>query len=303
MTEPVKDGVYFDYPEADYHLAPALGSTNHRQLLRSGPDFWWNSWMNAARPVEDDDSHAKIVGRAMHACVLDGRATFLDRYAPTFAPGNRKDGIEERKVIAAAGKIALKFDDYQRILAADALIKANQSIAGAFTGGHHEVSVFWTTSDGVPCKARFDYLKPFAIVDLKSIRNMRETEFVDACRRRIADYRYDIQAAHYMEARAVMPSLPVFGYAGDAAWLERVMTAPEYAFTIIFFQGDDAPISWGCSMSPKNPILEIARRSISAARWRYTQYLEQFGTSNAWVLSEPLAELSLDEMPKWFGQK
>lgn len=299
----IADGIYFELAADEYHADASLGSTDHRRLLRSAADYWWCSALNPAREVDDNESAALIIGRAMHSCVLDGRRTFLDLYAPTFHKGNVKAGIEELKVIREAGKIPLKFPDYQRILAADALIKANPAISTAFEGGRREVSIFWTTLEGVPCKARIDYLKPRALIDLKSIRNMRETEFVDACRRRIADYRYDIQAAHYMEARAVMPGLPVFGYAGDAAWLERVMTAPEYAFTIIFFQGDDAPISWGCSLSPKNPILEIARRSISAARWRYSQYLEQFGTGNAWVLSEPLAELSLEEMPKWFGQK
>ena len=74
-----------------------------------------------------------------------------------------------------------------------------------------EVSVFWEheMDDGfvVPCKARFDYLKGRGVGDIKTIRNPYGRPFGEACMRHIVDYRYDIQAAHYLAARAELPKV------------------------------------------------------------------------------------------------
>jgi hypothetical protein len=58
--------------------------------------------------------------------------------------------------------------------------------------------VFWV-EDGAPLKARFDYLKPRTIVDLKRFRNLRERPVDVAIRLAIAEYRYDVQAPHYCD--------------------------------------------------------------------------------------------------------
>ena len=81
---------------------------------------------------------------------------------------------------------------------AAAAITLNAHLVRAFEGGVAEVSVFWV-EDGVPLKARFDYLKPRAIIDLKSFANQRERPVDVAIRAAIAEYRYDLQARHYCD--------------------------------------------------------------------------------------------------------
>jgi hypothetical protein len=56
---------------------------------------------------------------------------------------------------------------------AAAAITSNPHLARAFMGGAAEVSVFWV-KDVVPLKARFDYFKPRAVIDLKGFANQRE---------------------------------------------------------------------------------------------------------------------------------
>lgn len=204
----------------------------------------------------------------------------------------------------------LKGDDYDRIVVASQMISRNPELARAFEGGMSEVSIFWEqpvpeAGTVIRCKARLDYLKVRAIGDLKSIRNVAGLAFPSACRRNIANYRYDVQAAHYMRARATLPDHvaagAVFGD-HDPEWLARVAAATEYAFAFVFFQATDAPITWACSLSPGNPILEFGEIDADRALLTYARFLERYGAEAAWILADPIAELDISEMPGWFGR-
>lgn len=307
-TEVIPDGIHFGLSEDAYHADPALGSTGLKDLIDNAPDYWWSSWMNPARP-EEKETDAIRFGRAVHKCVLEGRDAFEARYAPCEHPGNIKAGKEERALIEEAGKIPLKRDEYNRILAASAFIKANSFLRAAFEGGQPEVSVFWTV-DGIRFKCRFDYLKMRAIADLKSIRNPLNKSFVQACRDRIAGLDYVVSAAHYMDGRRQMARLlkegAVYG-APDSeqfrSWLIQVSGITEYAFVFVFWQAEGAPISHGFQISPGNPILDGARQNIAKAVSNYRKFMEEFGTAAAWVPSTPLEELDETDMPAWWQVK
>ena len=79
----IRDGVHFGLDADTYHSIAALSSTGIKNLLISGPDFWYRTpWLNP--DYVDEDSEAKIIGRAYHARILEGREVFYDNYAPTF---------------------------------------------------------------------------------------------------------------------------------------------------------------------------------------------------------------------------
>lgn len=304
----IPDGIHFNLSETAYHGDPALGSTGLKDLIDNAPDYWWDSWMNPARP-EEKETDAIRFGRAVHKCVLEGRDAFEAFYAPCDFPGNIKAGKEEREKIEARGMLPLKRDEFNRILAASAFIRANSYLRDAFTGGQPEVSVFWTV-DGIRYKARFDYLKMRAIADLKSIRNPLNKSFVQACKERIASLDYVISAAHYMDARRRMAGFVKAGLVYGApdteqfrSWLIQVAGITEFAFVFVFWQAEGAPISHGFTISPGNPILETAKQSIAKAVWNYQKFTEEFGTSAAWVPSTPLEELDETDMPIWWQQK
>jgi hypothetical protein len=301
ITDP---GVYFGLDADTYHRSPWLGSTDIRRVLRSAPDFWWHSWLNPMRP-ESETTPAQRFGHAVHLHVLEGPEAFLAAYAPTDYPGNIKAGMREREEIAAIGKEPLKREDFDRIQIAGSMIRMNPNLATAFSGGAPEVSVFWRDADGIPLKIRLDYLKLRAITDLKSIRNMLEKDFIEACRSRFANARYDIQADHYRAGRKAMKALvdagAVFGEC-DRDWLARVAAVDSFAFVFVFWQAEDAPITWSMQLSPGNPILDGARHSITTALGRYQTFMQRFGTDNAWVLADPIQELDMSELPNWFGR-
>lgn len=298
------DGIYFGMSDAVYHADKALGSTGLKKLIGNAPDFWWDSWMNPARD-ENDDTAAKIFGRQLHLCVLEGVDKFKSLHAPQYHPANRKEGIAEVKDITAAGKVPVKFKDYSRILAASAFIKANTTLANAFEGGEPEVSVFWTV-DGIRFKARFDCLKLNAITDLKSIANRNDKEFGKACRDAVANYDYIISAEHYTEGRRQLKRLlnegKVFG-SHDPEWLAKVAANEVFAFVFVFWQKDGAPISHGIKLSPGNPLFSYARSLITQAVSNYRAYMAEFGTDAAWVPSSPLEELDETDLPVWYQQR
>lgn len=293
-------GIYWRLPEAPYHADRALGSGDVRRLAVSPFDFWWakQGWM----PRED--TTPLIVGRAYHTAVLEGLEKFRRHYARKEAPWTTKTGKAEKAVIEAAGLIGIDSDDYDRISMAATVIRTNPHLKGAFDGGMPEVSVLWER-DGIKRKARLDYLKVRAITDLKSIRNSRDIDFREACRRRFADARYDVQAAHYLEARAAMAGFIRDGRVyGDAPsdFVSAIASSDQAAFVFVFFQAEGAPLTWGLTLSPGNPILEIGRRTIEIAERNWTENNARFAPGEPWLMAEPLSELDINELPQWWGR-
>lgn len=303
----IEDGIYFGLNEDTYHADPALGSTDLKRLLASGPDYYWHSRMNPLRP-KDTVTPARLFGRAVHKIVLEGRESFEALYV------RRPDDLarltaKERAVLAPNGQDVLDGEDYDRILVAGALITKNPDLATAFSGGMPEASVFWTetNSDGFTyrLKSRFDYLKVRGIGDLKSIRNTRGIEFPAACRRAIADWRYDVQACHYLRARTLIAAMVAAGRLfgdHDPAFMQAVAASEEHAFQFVFFQATDAPITWSTAISHGNPMLEYAGADIARALLTYRRFMDAFGPDQMWVLQEPVNELDVGEMPAWFGR-
>lgn len=293
-------GVYFGLDESAYRADPALGSTSMKKLAENPPAYWYDSPHNALRD-EDTDTPAKKFGRAIHKFVLEGREAFEAAYAPTDHSGATKEGKAERAQIEAAGKEPIKRDDWTRIMMAGTIIRTNPAISTAFVGGMPEVSVFWER-DSIRRKARFDYLKPRANVDLKSNANKMDLDFVASCRKAIAQYRYDVQAAHYTEARNILPAFVLDGAVNgdhDPEWLRKVADAKEFAFVWIFFQSRGAPLTWGTTVSPGNGLLDFARATLAKAEENYKTFVERFGVDSPWIIEQPLEELDFNELPAW----
>ncbi len=305
-------GVYFGLDEDAYHADPSLGSSDVRRLRNVPYDWWWHSRNNPFRPPADkkpekqgvDRGDALTIGSAMHLFVLQGRDEFERRFVCRPHDVRRLTDKTAAR-IAPAGEHILWEDDYHRIMIAGSTLRNNPAMKNAFVDGYPEVSVFWIGEfDGrmIPMKARFDYLKPRAVPDLKSIRNTRKIEFAEACRRAIGERRYDMQAAHYLEGRRHLPSLIDAGAVHgdcDDDFLRRVSAAEDHAFVLVFFQADDAPLSWGCILSPDNPLVETARAHIRQALANYVTGAEEFGFDQPWLIASSLQELSDGDLPPW----
>lgn len=76
----LQDGIYFNMAEAEYHAIPRLSSSGIQNMMVSPATFWAKSWLNPERE-DEDDTDARIIGRAYHCARLEP-ARFMAEYAP-----------------------------------------------------------------------------------------------------------------------------------------------------------------------------------------------------------------------------
>ncbi|MBV8472925.1 MAG: PD-(D/E)XK nuclease-like domain-containing protein [Hyphomicrobiales bacterium] len=316
-------GIYFSLPESDYFADIACGSSDMKRLATSPPDWYWQSRYNALWEPEDP-TDALIKGKAAHTIILEGRDKFERLYGRKTLSFATTDGKKQRDAFAAAGKTPLAAEDYDRLLVIGAIIRSNPHIAQAFDGAvGHEVSVFWERG-GIKRKARFDCLKPRAIVDLKNISNDRGLSFQQAALRYIDNYSAHVQAEHYREARLAMRGLLSRGLVygdHDAEALAEAAAATEHAFVFIFAQSSGAPLTWATMLSFKerrewadedgevhtedeiiNEMFVHGRTMLDRAEKNWHAYKSRFGLDTPWLLLEPIQELDVSDLPPWFAR-
>ncbi len=92
-----QEGVFFGMAEDHYHAVPALSASGVKNLRMSPLDFYMRApWLNAHYEADNDepeDSFAKVLGRAYHKRILEGREAFIACYAPAFDPSAHKGAL------------------------------------------------------------------------------------------------------------------------------------------------------------------------------------------------------------------
>jgi hypothetical protein len=321
---------------------------NHAQTITERAPGGQRSHMNPDR-VDDSDTPAKKIGRALHALVLEGEAGFARAFAeepqPSGHPGSlvtledlkakcRELGepvsgskAELAKRIKAKAPDVIIFDDIlglframvdrdgfevlkpdamAEVRAAAANIKLNPHLARAFIGGTPELSIFWIDEDGLPCKARYDYFKPRTIVNLKKFANQRERPVDLAIHLAISEYRYDLQAKHYLDSYSYFFAAAregrVFGECPLLRGWERQIADPEaIVYSWVFHQMDGPPVTVGRQITARSPALNRASREIAHANALYRDCLDKYG-SGRWVADEPIVDLLDTDLPPWMRE-
>ncbi|MBY0561455.1 PD-(D/E)XK nuclease-like domain-containing protein [Hyphomicrobium sp.] len=356
-------GIYFGLADDVYHADPSLGSHSVARLRYSGPHYWWESWMNPLRE-EKKESDAYIWGRAFHKLTLEGRSAFDESFAraPVIdeypgccrivddikaklaalglpVSGNKAVLIERLKaadpeatfwdeIVAAAeagGKTLLKPGMHAEILLSGAMISKNPHLQPSFRDGFSEVSVFWV-EDGVPCKARIDYLKLKATVDLKSIlTNRDDLTFDRLVHRAIAMYRYDMQCAHYQTARDMARQFVTEGKVFDMTggrtlehydedtgeivqrptmptqkWLNVFAKTTDFTWVWVMFGKGGPPLAKGYEFRRDDPAFDLACDDRKRGLKTYTEFYERFGRE-MWLVMDPVELVTGQDLPSWLG--
>lgn len=237
----MKDGVYFNMPEAEYHAIERLSASGIKNLHITPIDFWARSWMNLM--YQPEETLPMKIGSAYHKRVLEGKGAFATEYYTDIDPadfpdalvtvadikerlndlgqkttGNKPDLIDrlvaadseclildrliEDNHIRNEGKINLPRNVIDEIEYAARFIELHPIASKAFTGGYPEVTVLWTDEEtGVQMKSRLDYLKIGATVDLKTFSNPQRKAIQTAIHHAFGYNKYHTQMAVYHEAR------------------------------------------------------------------------------------------------------
>lgn len=259
-----------DMEEQAYHAAPALGSTDLKNLLRSPAHY------KAAKkaPLE---SEALRVGTLVHECILEPDTWALRRDLPEVnkrTKAGKEKLAEFYKVAGEEGWLPVDADDRALCEGMRESAMAHRLVRSVLNAADKkEQSCFWREgrSDvvtGFDCKARFDGLAPGLILDLKTTQDASLRAFRNA----VARYDYHVQAAHYsVGAHAVTGMWP------DYAIL-AIEKKPPYACAV--YELDEQAMAVG-----------VERRDEAIG-----QYLECMRTGKWSAYPETVRTLSL---PRW----
>lgn len=99
-TPPV--GVYFNMPFEEYLSIPCLNSSGIKELNISETDFYARSWMNPDNDYVDEETKAKIEGRAYHKRILEGKDAFYQQYALEYEDDGSPDILRGNDDMKAA---------------------------------------------------------------------------------------------------------------------------------------------------------------------------------------------------------
>ncbi len=330
----ISDGVYFGLDSEIYHRVPALSASGIKNLLISAPDFWYCCpWLNPN--YVDEDSEAKSVGRAYHKRILEGRDVFYGDYAPTFEPptdclrtvddikdalikcgvekpkGLKPDLIDQLFAIQPGalvldqlrtdynvehhGKEFLSHDLIERIEIAAAMIEAHPEISKCFSGGYPEVSVIWTDG-GIRFKARIDYLKPKAFVDLKTFGNFLSKPIDSAIISSMASGKYHIQFAFYMRACEAAKRQPNW-HGCTLDFRQPFFECDQHGCYAVFQQKGIAPLA-RCRKFTRGSLWSCGEVAIEEAIGRFRANMKKFGDL-PWVDDGAIEDFRDDEFPAY----
>jgi len=222
-----------------------------------------------------------------------------------------------------AGKTFISHKLFRRIAIAKLMIEGDPQLKDAFHGGHAEVSIFWfCPTTGAPMKARLDYIKMQALVDLKSFSNMQGKPVQRAIDMAISNNKYFIPVVVYLEAIAAAKQMikdsegkgtawqykwfdkgggqldyepaPATGNLLDWCWKWAHQPEPQVLF--IFQQTGIAPVTRGRIM-PTATTYMINNSAVQFLKRKWVRCAKAYGT-DPWLDFEPVVATE-DESLTW----
>lgn len=332
------EGLYFGLDDSVYHSLPYLSASGIKNILVSPMNFWAWSWMNPLKPESDSEAMkiGKAYHKRILEGFEAFRDSYIQEFDGSQYPEALKTSTEIQAVLRARGlpvsgnkaeitrrlkesdPTAQIFDEIydnwlnneadgkdivsreimDRIEIAAAMIEKHPDLSKCFTGGYPEVTVIWQ-ENGIFFKSRFDYLKPRAIIDLKTFENMMGKPVDKAIYYAMASQKYHIQAAFYMGYAA--PKAVEFARAGKVYgfatkdFLAKLSQTESHDFYFVFQQKGIAPVARGKKF-PRNLMYGCGMQAIEDAISKYKQCLSTYGTA-PWVDPTPIDEFEDESFP------
>jgi hypothetical protein len=228
------------------------------------------------------------------------------------------DKLNEQHAFEHRGKSFITDEAYEQIEIAAKMIEADPEVRHAFTGGHAEVVLIWyCPKTGVPMKARCDYLKLKAIVDLKTVANQQGRSIERAIAYEVANYRYAIQPSVYVEGVNEVRKLVRekkahvgLGLGGGShmfgetvpqeirKWVMEWANQEECEWLWVFQQKGDAPITRGVWYPLRGSTRSVTDHIVTKMKQKFRQFSELFGT-DPWLDTAPIYDMADEDLPPW----
>lgn len=271
--------------EAFYsHYAPAISKSDYPDALDTSDDM--KDWLGERGLKKTAKRKSELIER-----ILDAEPT-----------AKIWDAIQDGYRKQHEGKEFLDAKLISKIEIAARMIEGHPLLFKAFTGGSPQVSIFWDCpSIGVRCKARLDYLKAKAIIDLKTYGNPQGKPPEIGIPREIASRKYHVQAAMYVEAVSYIPQFiaegRVFGDV-DKQFLQSLKAAHSKTCMWVFQAKGVAPFARGYIIPQESNAFTIGQQEIETAKMTFRKHLEKYGAL-PWIDDTPIQTLDDAAIPPW----
>ena len=174
----------------------------------------------------------------------------------------------------------------------------------AFTGGLHEVSVFWVDENGIRQRARFDKIKPNMTLDLKTLTDWKKSDFKQSLLREAIIRGYVLQWAHYDEGRrqlckAVDEGRVFGGTPMQRKKLDAIAEAADWAWVWVYAKLDGAPQVRGIVPDRAGPQYAKAVEQRAQALTWFQFYREMYGMETPWFDPEVVWVPQDIDWPSW----
>jgi hypothetical protein len=185
---------FIDETNEDYHARTEVSASWLKKLDES-PRLFEAHYVT--RTIESKQTDAMRLGTAVHCAILEPQK-FDAQYAVCPEDcSDRRTNKHKAWAETVLGRQILTADEFQKIKSCEAAVHRNDIARLIIKAATHKEKSFvyrdFLTS--VDCRVRFDALAGDAIVDIKTVSDGSEDEFI----RSIDKYRYHLQASHYLE--------------------------------------------------------------------------------------------------------
>jgi hypothetical protein len=223
------------------------------------------------------------------------------------------DKLNEQHMFNHRGKSFITAEAYDQIEIAAKMVEADPEVRHAFTGGHAEVVLIWFCPvTGVPMKARVDYLKLKACVDLKTVANQQGRSIERAIAMEVANYRYAIQPSVYVEGvdevrKLVREAKASIICCGDITperckeyinWTLQWANQEECEWLWVFQQKGDAPITRGVWYPLRGTTRTVTDDLVRKAKLKFRHFSQTYGV-DPWLDVAPIYDMADEDLPPW----
>lgn len=220
---------------SDYHRHPAI-SKSHLDAINLSPLHYWSRFVDPNRQPPTP-TPAMEFGSAVHAAVLEPELfTASYKLAPDL-PKTTKAGKEAWAAASEPGIQLLKADDWNCIQSIRDVVFQHPMASKVLTAdGKAEQSLFAVDDNtGLEIKCRPDYLTDSGwLIDLKTTQDAS----LDGFQRTLANFRYHVQAAHYLRTYTLATGNKPKGFL-------FVAVEKTYPFAVQVFKCSDEMLSAG----------------------------------------------------------
>lgn len=352
MENPHPPGIYLGLDEDEYHADPSFSASGVKNMAVSPLDYWANSWMNPNK--EDKDTPARLRGKAYHKLVLEGRDAFDACYAVKPDKADYPNALsnaaalkvrchelglttgtilemcerirEVDKTTELWGEIEQNFktecgdrdilpkNEWDDMNLVDLVMRRSPSTKNAFIGGVPEVSIFWREGN-TPMKSRIDYVKPQALLDLKTFANQMSEEIVSSVAKEVSRRSYYIQPPVYTRGWNVMKKLfalngkNIIQGDGYIDVIIKSLVEERTRFFFVFLQTGGVPNvvvrefcqmeTFGQSGASQNAYWHIGEQTFRRSLNLYEKFMAETGPNEPWIADFGNKPFHDQDFPIW----